>query len=92
MGAEQRKNICREKIENIFMGDNSMSNRPTLKTIAELTGLSQMAVSKALRDAEDISGTTKEKVKKVADELGYTPNVAARNLSSRHCTTIGMPF
>ena len=67
-----------------------MSNRPTLKTIAELTGLSQMAVSKALRDAEDISGTTKEKVKKVADELGYTPNVAARNLCSRRCTTIGM--
>ena len=67
-----------------------MANRPTLKTIAKLTGLSQMAVSKALRDADDISGATKEKVKRVADELGYTPNVAARNLSSRRSTTIGM--
>ena len=67
-----------------------MRNRPTLKTIGQMAGLSHVAVSKALRDAPDISAATKERVKKIADELGYTPNVAARNLYLKRTTTIGM--
>lgn len=67
-----------------------MPNRPTIKTIAQLAGLSHVSVSKALRDAPDISAATKERVKKIADELGYTPNVAARNLYLGRTSTIGM--
>lgn len=67
-----------------------MPNRPTLKTIAQMAGLSHVAVSKALRDAPDISSATKERVKKIADDLGYTPNVAARNLYLQRTSTIGM--
>ena len=61
-----------------------MQNRPTLKTIARLAGVSHVAVSKALRDAPDISAATKERVKKIAEEIGYTPNLAARNLYLHH--------
>ena len=50
-----------------------MTERPTLKQIGRIAGLSHVAVSKALRDAPDISAATKERVKKIADELGYTP-------------------
>ena len=67
-----------------------MPKRPTLKTIGQLAGLSHVAVSKALRDAPDISAATKERVRKIADELGYTPNVAARNLYLQSSSTIGM--
>ena len=67
-----------------------MPNRLTLKTIGQLAGLSHVAVSKALRDAPDISDATKERVKKIAEELGYTPNVAARNLYLQRTSTIGM--
>lgn len=67
-----------------------MPNRPTLKTIARLAGLSHVAVSKALRDAPDISAATKERVKKIADEVGYTPNLAARNLYLQRAGAIGM--
>ena len=67
-----------------------MPDRPTLKTIGQIAGLSHVAVSKALRDAPDISAATKERVRKIADELGYTPNVAARNLYLRRTSTIGM--
>lgn len=74
----------------LIQGSDRMSNRPTLKTIGRLTGLSHVAVSKALRDAPDISAATKERVKKVADELGYTPNVAARNLYLQRTSAIGM--
>ena len=67
-----------------------MQNRPTLKTIARLAGVSHVAVSKALRDAPDISAATKERVKKIAEEIGYTPNLAARNLYLQRTSTIGM--
>lgn len=67
-----------------------MPNRPTLKTIAQIAGLSHVAVSKALRDAPDISAATKERVKKIAEELGYTPNLAARNLYLQRTGAIGM--
>lgn len=67
-----------------------MANRPTIKDIAEMAGLSHVSVSKALRDAHDISAATKERVKKIADELGYTPNVAARNLYLGRTSAIGM--
>ena len=67
-----------------------MGNRPTLKTIGQLAGLSHVAVSKALRDAPDISEATKARVKKIAREVGYTPNLAARNLYLQRTSTIGM--
>ena len=67
-----------------------MPNRPTLKTIGQMTGLSHVAVSKALRDAPDISDATKERVRKIAAEVGYTPNMAARNLYLQRASTIGM--
>lgn len=47
-------------------------------------------VSKALRGHPDISRETTKLVKQTAEELGYTPNFAARNLSSRKSNTIGV--
>ena len=67
-----------------------MSKRPTLKTIGQLAGLSHVAVSKALRDAPDISEATKARVKKIAREVGYTPNLSARNLYLQRAAAIGM--
>ena len=67
-----------------------MPSRPTLKTIGKIAGLSHVAVSKALRDAPDISQATKERVKKIAEEVGYTPNLAARNLYLQRTGAIGM--
>ena len=46
----------------------------SLKTIAYELGVSINTVSRALRDCNDISETMKEKVRKVAIELGYLPN------------------
>ncbi|MCR4562400.1 MAG: LacI family transcriptional regulator [Bacilli bacterium] len=48
--------------------------RVCLKTIAYDLGLSVNTVSRALRDCDDISDKTKEKVRKIAIELGYLPN------------------
>jgi DNA-binding LacI/PurR family transcriptional regulator len=43
----------------------------TLKDIAKIAGVNVSTVSKALRDASDISEQTKLQIKKIADELGY---------------------
>ena len=62
----------------------------TLNDIAQRLNVSSVTVSKALRGHPDISREMTKKVKKVADELGYSPNFMARNLSARKSNTIGV--
>lgn len=45
-----------------------------MRTIAERAHCSQMTVSKALRNAPGISQSTREKIRKLARSMGYTPN------------------
>jgi DNA-binding LacI/PurR family transcriptional regulator len=58
--------------------------------IAEVAGVSHMAVSKALNNADDISPATKERIRRIAESMGYTPNAAARRLVSQKANMIGM--
>lgn len=67
-----------------------MEKKPTIKTIAQIAGVSHVTVSKALRDAPDISSQTKSRIIQIARDIGYTLNVAARNLSTNKSGTIGM--
>ncbi|MCL5031414.1 MAG: LacI family transcriptional regulator [Bacteroidetes bacterium] len=62
----------------------------TLGDIAKQLNVSTVTVSKALRGHPDISKETAQLVKKVAQELGYTPNYMARNLSSKKSFAIGV--
>jgi LacI family transcriptional regulator len=62
----------------------------TLNDIASRLNVSTVTVSKALRNHPDISPATTKLIKKVAEELGYTPNIMARNLSARKSNTIGV--
>ncbi|MDP4172570.1 MAG: LacI family DNA-binding transcriptional regulator [Bacteroidota bacterium] len=62
----------------------------TLSDIAQKLNVSTVTVSKALRDHPDISPETKKAVKKISEELGYSPNFMARNLSSRKSNMIGV--
>jgi LacI family transcriptional regulator len=62
----------------------------TLKSIAVALNLSVMAVSKALRDAPDISAATKARVSAEAKRQNYIPNRAAQNLRSRNTQLFGV--
>jgi DNA-binding LacI/PurR family transcriptional regulator len=62
----------------------------TLKEIAASLNLSVMAVSKALRDAPDISVSTKARVQAEARRRNYIPNRAAQNLRLRRSGLIGI--
>jgi len=60
-----------------------MSQRVTLKTIAEACSVSVATVSYALRKSSHIPQSTRERIQKVADEMGYRPDPALSSLASR---------
>lgn len=64
--------------------------RPTLKTIAFMTGLGITTVSRALKDAPDIGADTKERVRMVARQLGYQPNRAGVRLRTGKTNVIAL--
>jgi LacI family transcriptional regulator len=64
--------------------------RPTLKTIARLSGLAVPTVSRALNDAPDIGDETKRRVKEIARQIGYRPNRAGVRLRTGRTMVISL--
>lgn len=62
----------------------------TIKNIASKLNLSVSTVSRALNDHPDIHTRTKKLVRDAANELGYNPNIIARNLKSSRSNQIGV--
>lgn len=68
-----------------------MSSRGrTLKDVAERLGISVATASRALAGHERISLETRKRVARVAEEIGYIPNRAARALVSGQTGFIGL--
>ena len=61
-----------------------------LKDIAQAGDVSVMTVSKVMRDAPDISSATKERIRRLAEEMGYVPDVTARGLRNRKTKLLGL--
>lgn len=61
-----------------------------LKDIAQLTSVSVMTVSKALRDEPDVSAETKAKIKALAQQLGYVPDSSAQGLRTKTSKLFGL--
>ncbi|MEV5313832.1 LacI family DNA-binding transcriptional regulator [Streptomyces sp. NPDC052610] len=66
------------------------STRPTSRDVAEAAGVSQAAVSLVLGEKwrGRVSETTAERVRRAARDLGYRPNLAARNLRLGRTRTV----
>ena len=64
----------------------------SIKDIARKCNVSIATVSKALNNAPDISKSTKSKILKVAEELGYTANYSARALRTNRTHNIGVLY
>jgi len=64
----------------------------SLKDISVKCGVSIATVSKALNNHNDISEATKEKILKVAKEMGYYPNSFARALKTNRTYNLGVLF
>jgi LacI family transcriptional regulator len=68
----------------------SSSQGPTIKDIAEQTGLSKATVSRAINGRDRISPSTRERVLMALDELGYMPSHAATSLSTGRTGLLGL--
>lgn len=61
-----------------------------MKDVAQDLGLSVVTISKVLRNHQDISVETRERVLKRIKELGYRPNWAARSLATGKSYLVGL--
>jgi DNA-binding LacI/PurR family transcriptional regulator len=61
-----------------------------LKDIAQLAGVSIMTVSKALREAPDVSAATRAKIRLLAQQTGYVPDSSAQNLRTKTTKLFGL--
>jgi LacI family gluconate utilization system Gnt-I transcriptional repressor len=62
----------------------------TLRDVSEASGVSEMTVSRVLRNRGDVSVATREKVLKAARSLGYVPNKIAGALASQRVNLVGV--
>src|SRR5688500_16069914 len=65
---------------------------PTLQDVAQKAGVSVATVSKVLSNRPYFTEETRDKVMLAVRELGYTPNFAARALSTGRTGIIGVVF
>jgi len=67
------------------------SNRPlTLRDVSDASGVSEMTVSRVLRNRADVSPATRDKVLAAAKALGYVPNKIAGALASQRVNLVGV--
>ncbi len=62
----------------------------TLRDVSEASGVSEMTVSRVLRNRGDVSDTTRERVLEAARSLGYVPNKIAGALASQRVNLVGV--
>jgi LacI family transcriptional regulator len=65
-------------------------NHITQQDIADRLNVSRITVSKALRNHPDISAEMKERIKNAVEEMGYSPNLIAKQLSLQKTFTLGI--
>ncbi|WP_109465810.1 LacI family DNA-binding transcriptional regulator [Albibacillus kandeliae] len=67
------------------------TKRPlTLRDVSEASGVSEMTVSRVLRNRGDVSDSTRERVLAAAKELGYVPNKIAGALASSRVNLVAV--
>ena len=62
----------------------------TLRDVSEASGVSEMTVSRVLRNKGDVSAATRAKVQEAAKRLGYVPNRIAGSLASSHVNLVAV--
>ena len=62
----------------------------TLRDVSEACGVSEMTVSRVLRNRGDVSESTREKVLAAAKKLGYVPNRIAGALASQRVNLVAV--
>ena len=70
---------------------NSAPRHPlTLRDVSQASGVSEMTVSRVLRNRGDVSQNTRDKVLLAAKQLGYVPNKIAGALASQRVNLVAV--
>ena len=71
--------------------DVTQQKRPlTLRDVSEASGVSEMTVSRVLRNKGDVSDTTRARVLEARKTLGYVPNKIAGGLASQRVNLVAV--
>ncbi|MEJ5198033.1 MAG: LacI family DNA-binding transcriptional regulator [Anaerolineae bacterium] len=62
----------------------------SIKDIARAAGVSHSTVSRALSDSPLVAAATRARIRRLAQEMGYSPNEGARSLVRGHTCTVGV--
>jgi LacI family transcriptional regulator len=65
------------------------SSSPKLEDVARLAGVSTATVSRCFNTPDKVVETTRQKVMRIVDELGYTRHFGGRALASNRSNTVG---
>src|ERR671926_1019085 len=68
----------------------NVNRRTTIKQVAKATGVSTQTVSRVINDRPDVAPETRERIRKMIDELGYRPSALARSLIQQRSYTLGV--
>ncbi|REJ07001.1 LacI family DNA-binding transcriptional regulator [Microbacterium bovistercoris] len=69
---------------------NVGSDKPGIRQVAEIAGVSHMTVSRVLNDHPNIKPDTRRRVLEAIEELDYRPNLVARALATQRTRRIGV--
>ncbi|MCO6452750.1 MAG: LacI family DNA-binding transcriptional regulator [Caldilineales bacterium] len=65
-------------------------NTVTISDVAKAAGVSISTVSRVLNEKDDVAEDTYDRVQEVIRDMGYTVNLAAKSMRSRHTNVIGL--
>ena len=69
---------------------SEQSHTLTLRDVSEASGVSEMTVSRVLRNRGDVSAATRARVLEASRALGYVPNKIAGALASQRVNLVGV--
>ncbi|MGV2903265.1 LacI family DNA-binding transcriptional regulator [Microbacterium sp. AGC62] len=69
---------------------NVGSDKPNIRQVATIAGVSHMTVSRVLNDHPNIKPDTRRRVLEAIEELDYRPNLVARALATQRTQRIGV--
>ena len=64
--------------------------RPTIADVARLADVSMMTVSRVMNDNPGVGEETRQRIREIADQIGFRPSQIARGLATRRSATIGL--